>query len=199
MHPLRQRLFHHLAAAMAKLREFGSARGDFGQDAARTCNGASQMVHEHSWCSKSHAFAILLLPAFIRQFFGDNAVAYRHDLMDHPPMQALAVRLELAFSGGFAPSRGLVALALLPRGRAFASLLGPSLLVIVLGIGGTPLSIHLALEPAQLLRLWSQCLGEDLQTGRGLPGDYGNGGRPYIQTHHIGADRVLCFVVGLTF
>ncbi len=88
--------------------------GNFVQGAARTCNGASQMVDEHPWSTKSHTFAVLLLPAFIREFFGENGVAHRHDLMGQTSVQALAMGRQLALFARLAPSGGLIALALLP-------------------------------------------------------------------------------------
>jgi hypothetical protein len=159
MPALGQRLFDGLTAAMAKLRQFRAVGGNFVQGAARTCNGASQMVDEHPWRTKAHTFAVELLPAFIRKFLGENRVAYRDNLMRHPTMQALAVGRQLALFGRFAPSGGFIAAAALPGGITLASLLGPSLLVIVLRVGHTSLPIHLALQPTQLLLLRSQLLG----------------------------------------
>ena len=155
MPALGQRLFDALTAAMAKLRQFRAAGGNFVQGAARPCNGASQMVDEHPWRTKAHAFAVVLLPAFIRKFFGENRVAYRDNLMRHPAMQALAVGRQLALLARFAASGGFIAVAALPGDTSLASLLGPSLLVIVLRIGRSSLPIHLALEPTKLLLLRS--------------------------------------------
>ena len=91
MPALRERLFDVPAAAMTELREFGSARGNFEQGAARPCNGASEHLYKHPWCAQSHAPSILLLPRFIRKLFHDDRVAHGHDLMDLAPMQTLAM------------------------------------------------------------------------------------------------------------
>lgn len=55
MPALRERFLAGPAAAMTKLREFGAARGNLDQGAARTCNGASQMLYQHPWGAKAHA------------------------------------------------------------------------------------------------------------------------------------------------
>src|SRR5207237_7241916 len=127
-----------------------------------------------------HAFAVVLLPALIRKFFGENRVVYRDNLMRHPAMQALAVGRQLALFSRFAASGGFIGTAALPGGTSLASLLGPSLLIIVLGIGRTSLPIHLALEPTKLLLRRRQSLGENPQTSWSLPGDDSNRGRPHI-------------------
>src|SRR5713226_2373631 len=86
MPALGERLFDIRFTAVAVLGQFGAARGELGQGAAGACNRASQVVYEHPWCGVSHALAILLLPRFIRQFFGMDGVATTNDLMDKPPM-----------------------------------------------------------------------------------------------------------------
>src|SRR3989442_7275662 len=95
--PLREGLFHRLAAAMTKLREFGAARGNFDQGAARACNGASQLCYQHPWGAKAHASSILFLPRLVGNRFEDAGVAHTHDFMDYAAMQALAMGCELAF------------------------------------------------------------------------------------------------------
>jgi len=80
--PLREGLFHRLAAAMTKLREFGAARGNFDQGAARACNGASQLCYQHPWGAKAHASSILFLPRLVGNLFEDDGVAHTHDFMD---------------------------------------------------------------------------------------------------------------------
>src|SRR5260221_2555177 len=132
---------------MAILGEFGRACGDFVQGAARTCNGASQMVDQHPWGTTSHASSIAFLPAFIGNLLGDDGSADPHDLVHESAVQALAVGRQLAFSRGFTPPADLIAPALLPPGSAFAALLWTALFVVVLGIGGTPLPLHLPLQP----------------------------------------------------
>lgn len=99
---------------MIKLREFGAARGNFHQGAARACSGASQHFYEHPWGTESHAAAKLLLPGTIGHLFCDDVLAYRHDLVDDAAMQAFAVRGESALAGRFAPPGDQIPLARLP-------------------------------------------------------------------------------------
>src|SRR5258708_16162620 len=148
---LRKRLFERLAAPVTELAEFGRACGNFAQGAARTCNGASQQLNEHPWCSQPYTFAVLFLPRLVGKFLDDDGVAYRHELMDLLPMQALAMSRQLAFFGGAPLSHLLVGLAAFPVQLLLASLLDAPLLVVVPPIGGAPLSIHLAFEPADVL------------------------------------------------
>ncbi len=84
-------------------------------------------------------------------------------------MQALAVGCKLALAGRLAASAGLVAAALLPPGSAFLALLRTTPLVVVLGIGGTPLPLHLALQAADGLRIRTQLGTQRLEPGLGLP------------------------------
>ena len=114
MPALRQRFFHDTAAAMTELAQSGCSRGNFDQGAARACNGASEHLYKHPWCSQSYALAILLLPRFVRDLFQNDCVADRDDLMHLLTMQTLAMGCQLAFSGRLAPARTLVALARLP-------------------------------------------------------------------------------------
>src|SRR5260221_9157315 len=106
------------------------------------------MVDEHPWGTQSHASAIAFLPASVGNLFGEDSVAHGHNLVHESAMQALAVSGQLALFGCFTASGDLVTTALLPGGAPFASLLGPTLLVIMLRIGGAPLPLHLALQPA---------------------------------------------------
>ena len=131
MPALREGLGEGRAATVAELGEFGCACGNLEQGAARTCNGASQMVDEHPWGTKSHASAVALLPASVGYLLGDDGVAHGHDLVDHLPVQALAVGRQLALAGRLAPSDGLVALALLPGGSSLAAFLHAATLVVV--------------------------------------------------------------------
>src|SRR5260370_7612760 len=139
---------------MTKLGQFGRACGDFVQGAARACNGALQMVDEHPWGTTSHASSVAFLPRFVSNLFEDDRVAHTHNLMDHTPMQALAVGSQLALFGRFAASADLVAPALLPAGSAFAALLRTAPLIVVLSITLTPLPIPLPLHPADSSRIW---------------------------------------------
>src|SRR5579864_415416 len=142
---------------MTKLGEFGRACGDLVQGAARAYNGALQVVDEHPWGTTSHAAAIAFLPASVGNLLGDGRVAAPHDLVNHLPMQALAVGRQSALAGRLAASGGLVAPALLPPGSTFGALLRTASLVVVLGIGGTPLPLHLALQPPN-----GACIGAQL-------------------------------------
>src|SRR6266571_8016670 len=133
---------------MTELREFAGMGGNFEQDAARTCNGASQHFHKHPWGAKSHAPSVLFLPAFVGNLLGDHSVAYSHQFMDLAPMQALAMGRQLALFARFASPGGLVAAAFFPDEFVLAALFDAPLCVIVVGIGCSPLPIHLALQSA---------------------------------------------------
>jgi hypothetical protein len=111
---LRKRLLERLAAPVTELAEFGRACGNFNQGAARACNGASQQLNEHPWCSESDASPVLFLPRLVGEFLDDDGVAYRHELMDLLPMQALAMSRQLAFFAGLPASGFLVAPTCLP-------------------------------------------------------------------------------------
>src|SRR5262249_2471882 len=88
------------ATAMTILRERGTCGGDFGQGAARTCNGALEECYEHPWCSQSHAATKLLLPGAVRDLLGEDGVAHCHDLVSQLAMQALALGGQGAFLVG---------------------------------------------------------------------------------------------------
>ena len=75
MPALGERLFATGGAAVTILREFGGACGNFEQGAARACNGASQPLDEHPWCSQSDASPVLFLPPLIGNLFQDDGVA----------------------------------------------------------------------------------------------------------------------------
>src|SRR5258707_12742365 len=158
---LPERLFDRLAAAVTILGQLRGTRGNLVQGAARACNGASQMVDQHPWGAKSRASSVAFLPRFVGNLFEDDGVAHTHDLMDHTPMQALAMGGQLALAGRFAAPGDLVATALLPGGTPFAALFGPPLLVIVLGVGGPPLPPHAALQAAD-----SSCIRSQLRAQR---------------------------------
>ena len=153
MPPLRERLFPCLATAVTKLREFGLLRLHFDQGAARACNGAFQQLHEHPWGAKSNAATKLFLPCFIADFLNDDGVALAHDLMNLVAMQAFTVGSQLAFPNQLAASGPLVSATVLPPEAFLALFLDPSLFVIVLWIGRSPLPVHLALQAANLLLL----------------------------------------------
>src|SRR5260370_15720234 len=148
VHPLRQGFGDEGPAAVTILGEFGRARGNLVQGAARTCNGALQMVDQHPWGTQFHALAVAFLPAFVGKLLGEDGLAHRYNLVGQLPMQALAVGHKLALPGRLAPPSCLVAVALLPAGSAFLALLRTAPLVIVLRFAPPPLPLHPALPPA---------------------------------------------------
>ena len=130
---------------MTVLGEFGGPGGNFEQGAARACNGASQAVYKHPRGSKPDTLAIALLPTFVGDLFQVNGVAHPHDLVGQTAVQALAMSGQLAFPGGLASPRALVAAARLPVQAPLAALAGATSRVVVLGIGRASLPIQLAL------------------------------------------------------
>ena len=196
---LRKRLFERLAAPVTELTEFGCAGSNFNQGAARACNGASQQLNEHPWSAKSYTFAVLFLPRLVGEFLDNDGVAYRHELMDLLPMQALAMSRQLAFLAGLPASGFLVGLAAFPVQLLLASLLDAPPLVVVVGIGGAPLSLHLALEPADVLLIRGQRFAEDLQARFGLLGDQRDGRRSQVGPDRVASDGVFGLVIRHAF
>src|SRR5260370_4684528 len=125
--------------------------------------------------------------------------ATRRELMALLPMQALAMSRQLAFFGGAPLSHLLVGLAALPVQLLLASLLDAPLLVVVARIGGAPLSIHLALEPTDVLLIRGQLFAEDLQARFGLLGDQRDGRRSQIGPQDVGSDGVFGLVIRHAF
>ena len=166
----RVRFFHRLAAAVAKLRQFGGACGNLGQGAARACNGAFQETDKHPWSSQSHTLAVLFLPAFVRNLFEDDRVAHRHDGVDPLAMQALALSRQFAFGVGFPAPDFLVGAAALPVQFLLAVLLDATLCIVVVGMSRPTLPIHLALESTDFLLMRGQLLTEQLQACFGFAG-----------------------------
>ena len=181
---------------MTVLGQFRGACRDFVQGAARTCNGAFQMCYQHPWGAKSHALAITAMPALIGDLLGDDGMAHGRDLVNQPPMQALAVGCQPALAGRLAPSGGLVAFTLLPPGSTFTALGGPTPLVIVLQIGGTPLPLHAPLQATDSSRIGTQLRAQRLEPGLGFPWHDGDAGGPQVQADGVAARHVLGFVVG---
>ncbi len=60
---------------MTELAQFGPARGDLDQGAARASNGALQKCYKHPWGSQSYTLAVLFLPRLIGNFFEDDGIA----------------------------------------------------------------------------------------------------------------------------
>ncbi len=174
MPALRKRFFHALPAAMTELAQFGPARGNLDQGAARACNGALQMLYKHPWSSQSHAFPIKLLPPFIGDLFENDGVPYCDDLMHFFAMQTFAMRCQLTFFFRFAPTCLLIALARFPVQPPLALLLDTALFIIVLRVARSPLPIHFPLPSADRLRIRSQFLTEHGEARFGLSGHQSN-------------------------
>src|SRR5262245_33593623 len=136
------------------------------------------------------------MPASVGDLFGDDGVAHSHKLVCEPAMHALPVGRQLAFSRGFTPSGGLVAAALFPPGSAFLALLRPTSLVVALGIGGTPLPLHLALQPADKARIGVQFRTQRLQAGLRMLWHDSDALRSQIQADGVRASGVLGLVMG---
>ena len=116
---LRQRLFHADPAAMTKLAQTGGAGGNFNQDAARACNGASQLCYKHPWSSFAHTSSELLLPCSIGVLFEDDGVTHSGNLMGELAMQTLAMGGQSPFSIGVLSPGRLVPLTLAPLQARF--------------------------------------------------------------------------------
>jgi len=171
MPALRERFFHELPAPVAKLAQFGLARRNFNQDAARACNGALELCYKQPWCSKTYAFAVLFLPRLIGDFFENDGVADRGDLMDFAAMQALTMGGQFALFGGFSAPGFLIRAAAFPRELLLATLLDATLFIVVVGVGRPALPIHPALEPPDVLRIGSPFLAEHREARVSLAGD----------------------------
>jgi hypothetical protein len=160
--PLPEGLFHRLAAAMTKLREFGAARGNFDQGAARTCNGALQHLNEHPWSTKPHTFSKLFLPPFVGHFFQEDGGAQAHEFVHLATMQAFAVSGQFAFFGRLAPPGSQIATTRLPVKSLLASLLGAAFFIVVLRVSSPSLPIQLPKQSTKFLLVgrwrWSKGL-----------------------------------------
>jgi hypothetical protein len=196
MPALGKRLLDVPSTSVTILRELGPASGNFEQDAARACNGALQKFDKHPWRPKPHALAILFLPRFVCNFFENNRVALRDDLMHLAPVQAPAMCCELAFLFDLAPSGFLIALALLPQQLLLARFLDPPSFVVVVRISCPPLSIHLARHSADLLFIGLQLLAKNGQARLSFSWDQGNRGGTQIRSDRISSYRVPGLVVG---
>jgi hypothetical protein len=65
--------------------------------------------------------------------------------MDETAMQTLAMGCEFPLAGGFAPSGGQIALAVLPVQALLPALLDAPAFIVVVRVVGAPLAVHLAL------------------------------------------------------
>src|SRR5947209_8480355 len=131
-----ERLLAIAATAMTVLGQFGRASGNFMQDAASSCNRASQPFNEHPWRMIPHALAVLPLPCLVGNLFGDNGRAHGDDLMNKLAMQTFAMSGQLAFLVSQSTTGGFVALAVTPKLLPF---LHPSFCIIVLRVIGPAL------------------------------------------------------------
>ena len=155
---LRERLFGIGVAAVAVLRQFGGARGELVQGAASVCNCAFQVIYQHPRGTQAHALAKALPPALVRNLLGTNIVAHRHNLVDEPAVQALAMGDKLAFVVG-KPSPGcMVTAAVLPAEAACTVLFDAPSLVIVFRVVGTALPIQMPFQPSLLTGIRFQFL-----------------------------------------
>ena len=74
--------------------------------------------------------------------------------------------------------------------------LGPTPLVVVLRIGGTPLPLHAPLQATDGSRIGTQLRAQRLEPGLGFPRHNGDAGRTQVQAHRVRARHVLGLVVG---
>jgi len=153
---LRQGLFHVALAVVTVLRQFGVIRRNFAQGAASFCNYACQMGYKQPWGTKSDTSAVPFLPAFEAGSLNLNMIAHAHQLIDQFAVQALAMCRQLAFLGGMAAARRLIAAAVVPVEAPFAALINAAPLVVVVRVVGAALPLHLALQPALLADSWAQ-------------------------------------------
>src|SRR5260370_36195649 len=145
MPPLREGFFGMRLAAVTVLRQLGAAGGNLVQGAASVCNCASQVLYQHPWSTHAHALAIAFLPALVGYFFDTDIVTNTDNLVDKPPMQALAMGGELAFVVCQSSPRGKVPLTILPGEASLAMLRDAPFLIVVLRVVSTALAVQLAL------------------------------------------------------
>ncbi len=128
-----------------------------------------------------------------------NGMAHSYEIVDFAPLQALAVGGQLALFGGFAPPAGKIATAGLPDEPLLPPFLGAPFLIVMLGIGRSPLSLHLALQPMDGLLRGCEFLTEHLQVCFALARHTGDGGGAEIQAERVRAYRMLGLAVGHPF
>jgi hypothetical protein len=105
------------------------------------------MRYKHPRCAKSHALAILFLPTFEGSLFDVDRIPQLEDIVGELAMQALAMGGKAALGIGMVPSGRFVPVALFP---AFLAFLDSPFFVVVVGISGTSLPFHLALQSSFL-------------------------------------------------
>ena len=190
---LRERLLLVAAAAVAVLGQSGRDRGYFMQDAASSCNRASQLLEKHPRRMSAYALSILLLPGAVRQVFGNDGRAARHHLVDEPSVQTLAMRGQLAFLGGQPLAGRQVALAVLPGEPPLAN---PPVLVVVLRVVGAALPVEFTLQTALLLLIGFEFRTEGEQARLSLLRHDGDGRGTKVETECTRSDSVPGFLVG---
>src|SRR6266567_2672259 len=195
---LRQRLFHADPAAMTKLAQTGGAGGNFNQDSARACNGASQLCYKHPWSSFAHTSSELLLPCSIGALFEDDDVTHSGNLMGELAMQTLAMGGACAAGGGVPAPRALIPPAVLPAQRLLpAALLHAPPLIVVVRVRCPALSVQLPLEPADgfaMLRFRGEIRAKFVQASLALLGQNRIGRGTQVGSHRTLASLMLGFV-----
>jgi hypothetical protein len=166
--------------------------------------GASQQLDEHPWGAQSDAFAILLLPRFRADLFKNDGVPHCDNLMDKPPMQALAMRRQLALLRCLPAPRLLIGLAAFPHHLPFPSCLAAGLLdaaprVVVVWISRSPLPVHSTVKPTEFFLIGSEFLAEDREAGLGFSRDQRNGRRAQICSDGVTSNAVLRLAVRHAF
>ena len=92
--------------------------------------------------------ASLFLPGTVGNLFREDGLTHGYDLMDELSMQTFAVGGAFTLVGGSAPPSGQIALAVLPLQWLLAAFLDATFFVVVVGVVGAALSVHLALKTA---------------------------------------------------
>jgi hypothetical protein len=124
--------------------------------------------------------------------------AHPHQVVDQFAVLALAMGCKLALSTGMSATNGQVALAVLPSQPVPAVLFHPTLLVVVFGIGGPALSLHLALQAPLLPAIRLQLLAERLELHSPLTREDRQAGWANVQPDRVASCLVLEFLVGGT-
>src|SRR5215469_17249384 len=106
------------------------------------------MRYKHPRCAKSHALAILFLPTLEGSLFDVDRVPQLDNIVGELAMQALAMGGKTTLGIGKLPSGRFIPLALFP---AFLAFLDPPLFVVVVGMSGTSLPFHPALQSSFLV------------------------------------------------
>src|SRR5260370_14376532 len=196
MPPLGECFFLVGLAAVAILTQFGGVGADLAQGTASLCNYAFQMLVEHSRRSESYTLPKQLLPALKRSLFYLNMVASTDNPIDDAPVQALAMRCQLALSRGKLAAGFKVAATCLP---GEAPLLHTPLCIIVLWVVGPTLPLHLALQTPLFASIWLQLFTEREELRRGMVWEDCERRGADVQSKAVGPWLVLGFNVGFPF